>query len=480
MTNTPQERAGVYGRQSRNKSKSIAEQISAGKSVASENDWFLARTYQDGSSASRYARKGRDDWQRVLDDISGGELDILILWEASRGDRTLTTWSGLLDLCRERGVCLYIIADERLYDPRKARDWKTLATAGVDSAGESDLLSMRVLRGHAGAAAAGRPSHGRTPFGYVRRYNPANGELMGQEPDPDTAPIVREIFKRIAKGDAISNIVHDFNARQVPTSGAEKWYRVRVRDLAMNRAYMGDRIYNGTVSKGTWTPLVEAELFYAAQQVLSDPARVTTRPGRQKHLLTYLGPATPCGGQLTAVRGRYRCIEDGCITIVQEPTDQIVTAAIIGRLSKPDAYEALRLEDSESDRSVLDARNELATLRAQLDDWRRSAIEGKTSPESLAAIEAGLSAKIRDAQRRSEHSGIPPALRQFLDPEVDVAKRWESTPLPARRDIIRTLAEIRISPATVPGGAEYEEARLGMSRWVGDTKTWGEHWAELS
>lgn len=477
MTPTPQ-RAGVYGRQSRGKAKSIAEQMTAGAAVAAENGWILADTYQDGSSASRFARKNRENWQRVLDDITTGRLDILILWEASRGDRTLTTWSQLLDLCREKGVKFYITSDERLYDPRKAKDWKSLASAGVDSAGESDIISMRVLRGQAGAAKDGRPSHGRTPYGYRRIYDPTNGELVGQEPDPETAPVVREIFTRIAGGDAISTIVHDFNDRGVPTPGAVKWYRVRVRDIALNRAYAGEREYNGTFTKGSWTPLIEPELFYAAHSVLMDPARVTTRPGRQKHLLSYLGTCGPCGAALTAVRGRYKCIDNGCVTIVQEATDRLVTSAILGRLSRPDAYEALRQEGTESDRSVLAARNELATLRGQLDDWRRSAIEGRTTPESLAAIEAGLSAKIRDAQRRSEHSGIPPALRQFLDPGVDIAKRWKSTPLPAQRDIIRTLAEIRISPATLPGSPEFEEFRLGGSRWIGDDRTWADHWMQ--
>lgn len=475
MTPTPQ-RAGVYGRQSRGKAKSIAEQVTAGVAVASKEGWDVVDTYQDGSSASRYARKSRENWKRALGDITAGRLDILILWEASRGDRNNTTWNVLLDLCREKDVFIYVIEDERLYNVRNNRDWETLARSGITSAVESDKTSGRVKRGQSGAAKDGRPSHGRTPYGYRRTYDPASGELVGQEPDPETAPVVREIFRRIASGEAISTIVKDFNERQVPTTAkAVKWYRVRVRDIAMNRAYAGERVYNDKISKGIWPALVEPERFYTVRQILTDPARSTTRPGRQKHLLSYLG-TTPCGGQLTAVRSRYRCIEDGCITIVQEETDRIVTAAILGRIARPDTYEALRREGTESDRSVQDARNEVATLSAQLDDWRRSAIEGKTTPESLAAIEAGLSAKIREAQRRSEHSGISPALRQFLDPAQDVSTRWDSTPLPAKRDIIRALAEIRIGPASVPGSSEFEVARLGDSRWVGDPLTWGDHW----
>jgi site-specific DNA recombinase len=477
MTEMAQLLAGVYGRQSRNKAKSIAEQITAGIGVVAENGWQLANTYQDGSSASRYARQGRDDWQRVLDDIAAGRLTVLILWEASRGDRTLTTWSGLLDLCREHGVQIYVISDERLYDPRKPRDWKTLATAGVDSAGESDLISVRVRRGHAGAAAAGRPSHGRTPFGYVRRYDTHTGELVGQEVDPETAPIVREIFARIAKGEAVSAIAHDFNDRGVRTVGAVKWYRTRVRDIATNPAYLGRRVYNSEITDGMWPALVDADDWRTAQRILSDPARVTTRPGRAVHLLSYLGTCGPCGAALTAVRGRYRCLERGCVTIIQRETDDLVERMVFARARQADVYERLRQAGADTDKAASAAQDEVDALAARLEEWRLSGARGETSPASLAVIEADLSAQIRTAQRRVAVAQIPPELRLILEPGVDVRVRWDAAPMAARRRIVAYMATITVGPG-VPGSPTFDFWRLGGSRWAGDPQTWGEKWTE--
>lgn len=477
MTETAQLLAGVYGRQSRNKAKSIDEQLTAGQAVASENDWTVSDLYQDGSSASRFARKGRDDWDRVLADIGSGALHILILWEASRGDRTLTSWSQLLDLCRDKGVCIYIISDERLYDPRKARDWKSLAQSGVDSAGESDIISLRVRRGQPLAAAAGRPSHGRTPYGYTRRYDPGNGELVAQDIDPVTAPVVREIFTRIKKGEAISTIVDDFNERKLPTSGAPKWYRVRVRDIAMNRAYAGQRVYNGAVSDGIWPALVDDETFYAVQAVLTDPKRVTTRPGRAVHLLSYLGTAGPCGGQLTAVRGRYRCLDDGCVTIVQRETDGFVENMVLRKLRQPDVYEQLRQHGVEDDEDVVKARAEVARLGDVLNGWRLSAARHETTPASLAVIEADIAGQIRSAQRRAEAASVPPALRAILEPGVDVRVRWDDAPMAARRRVVAFMATVIVDRADVPGSRVFDFHRLVGSRWTGDSMTWGERWA---
>lgn len=478
MTELVRLRAGVYARQSRNKTKSIDEQLAAGTAVARENGWQLIEAYQDGSSASRYARQGRDDWERVLTDIAAGALDVLILWEASRGDRTLTTWSGLLDLCRERRVSIYIVADERIYDPRKHKDWKSLATAGVDSAGESDLLSVRVLRGQAGAAAAGRPSHGRTPYGYVRRFDPATGELVGQEPDPLRAPIVAEVFERLAKGDPMSAIVRDFDARGVPTSGgAKRWYRARLAVMAGNRAYLGERIYNGTVNEGSWPALVEPAVFHAVQRVLSDPARrSTTRPGRAVHLLSFLATCGPCGAALAHVQGRYRCERGGHVNIAQAAMDDFIEDMVFEKLEQPNVYEQLRQAGSADDRALLDAENEAARLDGQLKTWRLSAARGQTSPETMAVVEAELVPQIKAAQRRAAQAQIPPELRAILEPGADVRTRWKDAPVAARRRALAFMATIVVGRSTTPRSREFDHHRLGESRWAGDPQTWGEKW----
>lgn len=477
MVDTPlQTRAAVYGRQSRGKAKSILEQLTAGQTVIAEEGWVDAGSYSDGSSASRSARKERDDWQRVLDDIRDKQFDVLILWESSRGDRTPETWFAFLSLCRNNGVRIHVITHERTYDLARARDWKTLAEEGVANAYETELLSVRVRRGHAGAAAAGRPSHGRTPYGYRRVYDPATGELVGQEPDPERAAIVREIVEKAAKGVPILAIVRDLNERGVPTLNAKEWYPMRVRDIATNPAYIGTRVYNGRQYPGDWPPIVDPVVFWEAQRVLTDPARVTTRPGRQKHLLSYLA-TTPCGGEVCAARGRYRCFKDGCVTVLQAPVDDLVTQMIWGRLERKDAYTALRQKGAESDREVIAAQREIAELEGKLNEWRMSAARHETSPASLAVIEADLTRQIRAAERRAEHASIPPELRPFLEPGVDVRVRWDAAPLPARRQVIRALAEVVIGPASATGRRAFEPERLGMSRWVGDGRTWGEYWA---
>lgn len=470
-------RAGIYSRQSRDSTKSIDDQARENRAAVDEQGWQVAVEYSDGSSASRFARKARDEWQRVLADVAARAFDVLVLWESSRGDRTPETWLALLTTCRKRGVLIHVVTHHRTYDMRNPRDWRTLAEDGIDNAYESEKISLRVRRGLASAASAGRPTHGRCPDGYRRVYDERTGALIGQEIDPERAPIVRDIITRAAKGEPISTIVASLNARGVPTIGAERWYRVRVRDIAINPAYRAARMHNGEEHPAGWPALVDDATWYAAYRVLTDPRRVTTRPGRQVHLLTYLGTCEPCGAPLTAVRGRYRCWDNGCVTIVEAPTDRLVEDHILGRLSRPDVYESLRRAGADTDQQLVEARAEAARLRGQLAAWRLSAAKGKTSPESLAVIEADLTTQIRAADRHADRTSIPPALRQILKPGADVRTRWAGMPLPARRDVIRTLAVITVRPAVVPGGRLFDPQRLAGSRWAGDPATWGDHWA---
>jgi site-specific DNA recombinase len=482
VTPTAPERAGIYSRQSSGKEKSINDQTDENEAAALDCGWQVTARWKDGKSAWR-GRAPRDEWPLVLEAIEQRQIDVLILWEASRGDRNAETWLGLLRRCRDNKVRVHVTSEGYTYNVQRDRDWRHLAEQGLDSELESAKTSARVLRGQPGAAQAGHPSHGRTPFGYTRTRelitDPATGKrrmVVRQHIDPDTAPIVREIFERLEKNVPVGTIVRDLNKKATPTLTARKWYRARVTDLAKNPAYAGIRRYNGTTSAGDWPAIVEPEQFRAVQRVLNAPGRLIARPGRQLHLLSYLATCAACGSTLCHVRGRYKCIDKGCVTVVQTPADDLVRTHILARLEQPDVYEKLRRAGADSDRAVLDARNEIATLRERLDGFRDSARRGKTSPETLAVLEDGIGADIKAAQRRETAALVPPALRPFLEPGADVAQRWEAATLPARREVIRALAEIRVDRAASPGSRLFEPERLGRSRWIGDPLTWADHW----
>jgi hypothetical protein len=144
------------------------------------------------------------------------ELDVVMLWEASRGDRTLGTWIAFLDRCRELGVRIFDTSRGKMLDPGDARDYRGLAEDGVDAAYEADKSSMRTSRGLQSAAAEGRPT-GTVTYGYERVYHDWTGAFVAQREHPRHGPIVREIVRRLGAGEALTAVARDLTVRGVPT-----------------------------------------------------------------------------------------------------------------------------------------------------------------------------------------------------------------------------------------------------------------------
>lgn len=453
MSDQPQPlHAAVYARQSSGKTKSITDQDAACTADATAHGWQVVGHYQDTTSASRYATRARPGHEQLLADLAAARLGVVVIWEPSRGDRTLASWAAFLELCREHGVLIRVTDHARTYDMGEARDWRTLAEDGVDSGYESEKISRRTRRGVASAARNGRPPQGPCPYGYRRTYAPADGKLTGQEPDPVTAPVVRSIFADVARSVPISAITDRLNRDEVPPpgvrshrTGSKRWYRQRVRLIALNPAYAGLRKHNGTTWPGGWPPLVDPEVFYTAARMLGEPARfVTARPGRQRHLLTYL--ATCWRGHPLTARATYYVCNAGCVNVVRAQLDGLVEAAAVEALADPKVYQRLRRHGELSDREATAARNEVAQLRGRLADYRTRARAGKVDPDDFAEIAAGLRADIAAAQARGDRAGLPPALRPFLAPGADVEARWDAATVQARRDVIRVLMTVTVRP----------------------------------
>lgn len=445
--------AAIYTRQSRDKARSMDEQESECRAVCEREGWPVIKVYSDGISASRYAKRARPDWERLLADLAAGKFGVLVLWESSRGDRKLATWAALLDLCRERDVWIHIVTHGRTLDMANERDYRTLAEDGVDSAYESGKTSARVSRNMARAAAQGRP-HGPAPYGYRRVYDPVTRALTAQAPHPQEAAIVREIIERAGAGVPLIEICRDLNARGVPAPAGTVWHRPAVRRIAMRVAYIGQREHRGAAHQGTWEALVGEESFYAAQRVLTDPARKTTRPGRTKYLLSYIARCAACGSHLgvSIRRGvpNYSCSHT---SIRGSWLDEFIDRLVVAYLSQPDVHEGW-LAHLADDSDVVSARAELATLRTRLDGFYDAGARGELTPAALARVEAQLLPGIASAERKAQSAGVPPALRSLLEPGADMAAAWLRTPLPARREILRVLiARIAVAAPTKRGGA---------------------------
>ncbi|MGW1796852.1 recombinase family protein [Streptomyces sp. NPDC001984] len=352
--------------------------------------WTWGEPYKDTGSASKFARKARDDFEKLLSDLKTREFgrpgDVLVLWEISRLSRETGRGVEIIDLCESQGYLIHITSHERPpYNPRNYNDRHELISGIADAEKEARRLSARTLRGLNSAAREGRPQ-GTVPFGYARDYEVVDGRPrpVAQYPHPDEGPLIAELFARVAGvsdnrlgDDAVpllySRDAEDGHLPEPIYAIAKEWEkrgivsRERVvsgertpprpyspqnlRSMLLRPAYAGLRKHNGQivpVQWDGWTPVISRVLYDRVQKILSDPSRRTYTGAHIKHVLTMTIRCDVCGGTMAVMHRRkngekarlgYQCHPKGHVWVDKEEIDRI----IIGDLDRFDPETGERL-----------------------------------------------------------------------------------------------------------------------------------------
>lgn len=443
----PSEAAAVYARMSHVKGgESVEEQAEAGLADCAANGWAVYDLYAEKRSASRYETRERGEWARLLADLQAGSFTVVWLWESSRGDRKLTSWSRFLDTCRELKVSVRVHTHDRTYRPWIGRDWTTLADEGVRSATSSDEASRRVLRGIAGAARKGKP-HGTGKYGYERHYDPQTGKLAAVTALPAEAAVVTEITGRAA-AEPVLLITRDLNARGIPSPSGGTWHPSVVRGIALDRAYIGKRRHGTLEYDAIWPAIATPAQHQAAVARLSDPRRRSSHASAQKYLLSYLALCGTCGSPLQVKTPRprqpssiYKCAgPGGCVSCVREALDAYIREVIAGLHAASGGH----VPGGADEAGAQAARDEAGQLQARLDEHAAASI----SARSLAIIEGKLLPLIRAAGQKAARLSAPP-------PPFDPRDGWDA-PMWAQKAVVRAVLDtisgtIELHPAARAG-----------------------------
>ena len=468
--------AYVYGRSSNDPSKqgrSVADQLDDGVDLCASNGWPVAGLF-DGdidASASRWRRTERKDFAAMLEGIRAGKCRIVVAYEASRYYRDLQQYLDLRNSCMSAGVLLCY--GGTVYDLSAKEDRRITAQDAMDAEEEVDAIRKRILRGTRSSAKQGRP-HGRILYGYRREYDPATGDLLGQVPAPDTAPIVREAFERVASGEAVYAVMTDLNRRGIKARAGREWEDHNLYHLLRNPGYIGRRVHQGVdIGEAAWEPLISRELFDAVQRIVSDPSRRTSESPDVVHLLSGLVRCGTCGvGSLRVKankRGQdgYFCPDNHCVVMLKDKLDAYVTEGLLAWLGSPAAVAAFQPAPRDA---TAQREREVRAMRDQLDEARQAAAEfgpdgkPKLSVLSLAALEESLSPRIAELEERlrETQAGTPPVLRSLLSSE-DVEAVWSGMDLPRQRTVIRTVVRITLNQARARGVRRIEPGRVEMT-----------------
>jgi DNA invertase Pin-like site-specific DNA recombinase len=464
----------LYGRNSRDprkKGRSVGDQLHEGRTLADTFKWPVLEEFKDtGISATRHAKKVRDDFELMLDGIREQKVRLVVAYEASRYYRDLEAYVRLRNACHQAGVLLCY--NGQVYDLSKSADRKVTAQDAVQAESEGEDIRDRNLRTVRLTAERGGP-HGPLPDGYKRRYDPDTGELIGQYIDPERVDIIKGIWEHAAAGLSIASKRKELRARGILTHHGKPFQDAHIRYILRNPAYMGLRQFQGKIlGDALWDGMISEETFNTVQAILDEPGRAFSDETAPSHLLSGIGLCGEHGGIATLRphlnRGTpsLQCGEKFDTTIKEATLNAYVEEAIITYLASEKARAALHPQADDQEQRL--ALSRLTALNAQLNESRAAATRVgpnglmELSVASLSAIEASLLPQITAAEEAARPSNLPDFLLDLAgNPQAEAA--WYGLHITQRRFVLRKIVTVRLFKARVRGVRRIEPGRITLS-----------------
>ncbi|MGY6019523.1 recombinase family protein [Streptomyces spinosirectus] len=501
--------AYLYGRASRDPNKrgdSVEDQLGWGRGLCQTHNWPIVYEFKDtGLSASRHAKRARDDFEDLLEAIEDtparpGVTRIVVAYEASRYYRDLEAYVRLRAACLNAGVLLCYKGT--VYDLSRSDDRKATAQHAIDAEAEADDIRDRNLRTAKRTAAAGDP-HGRLLFGYARDYEVVNGQLrcVRQYEHPKTGKYVYQSLQHIDQGRSVASLIRWLNSQKdAARADGRPWNTRNVRLMLLNRAYLGERKNKGDWRTAAWPAIKGLEtpsgraLFNRVTAILTAPDRTMQRGSAPSHLLTRIALCGNCGDHAFLMQQpdrhgttRLRCAEKRDTNIREEVLDAFVEAAVMRWFSqKKAAMAALVPDDVDAEAKVEAAQRringyeeQLAEARSLAEEFNEATGRFRLSAASLASMESRLLPKLEQARKELQTTtGVSPLLLSLLnapDPYVVWNGASGADGLPAmpaltveqKREVIRSVVTVRLNKSRTPGLRTLEPGRITLS-FVGE------------
>ncbi|MDD5711007.1 MAG: recombinase family protein [Candidatus Colwellbacteria bacterium] len=276
---------------------SIDSQIKEMTEAAQREGLEIAEVRRESHSAKESGQ--RPVFQSVVDDIRGGKFNGLIAWDPSRISRNAGDLGRIVDLM-DQGL----LADIRTHGQRftNSPNEKFLLMILCSQAKlENDHKGENVKRGLRAKCAQGwRP--GVSPVGYVHDKYADKGSKRVLL-DSERAPIVKEMFEKVAYEDWSGRRIYDWLVweKDFRTKNNKRLALSLIYKILKDTYYYGAFEYpagGGVWYEGQHDPIITKELYLKAQANLQAPPR--RHPGTNDFAFTRLLYCGSCGSGICA------------------------------------------------------------------------------------------------------------------------------------------------------------------------------------
>jgi len=290
-------KAVIYARYSSDnqREESIEGQLRECSAFAERKGYTIVKTYADRAISGKKAYN-RPQFMQMIADSKQKLFDTVIVWKIDRFSRDKYDSAFYKNALKKNGVSV-ISAKEPIDDTPEGQLMESIFE-GFSVYYIKDL-SMKVSRGMTENVLNYKFNGGALTFGYLIDEN-KHFQL-----NPDTTPIVQDIFIRYAEGESARNILNSLIEQGVKNQRGKNLTYSFVTNILKNRRYLGEYRFKDTVVENAFTPLVTPEIFNKCQERLSankrNPAHF--KEVADKYILTGKIFCGHCGSTMSGVSG---------------------------------------------------------------------------------------------------------------------------------------------------------------------------------
>ena len=295
--------------------------------VSKERDGMVSPEVQRSAIADYCASRGYslEGWLEGLDEsgsrarsawwprleqataaVEAGQYDVLVVWKFSRTARHRLRWAVALDRVETAGGRMESATEQ--VDVTTSTGRFTRGMLAELNAFEAERIGEVWKEVHARRVASGKPSTGKPKWGYV--YDQA--EKL-HKPDPETGPVLAELYRRYVAGESFYALVRWLNAHGWTTLEGNPWGDVVLRRVLDSGFAAGLFIAQGELRQGVHEPLISLEVWQAYLDGRGRRRSAPSRRERSQYVLSGLVRCHRCGrpmvaGQFGEARQpKYRC-----------------------------------------------------------------------------------------------------------------------------------------------------------------------------
>jgi site-specific DNA recombinase len=421
----------------------------------------------DGRHELRTVRPG---FRSALAMLADGRADALIAYDLDRAVRDPRDLEDLIDVVeagRPRLPVESVTGSLRLANDADVTMARVMVAVGNKASRDT---ARRVARARLRQATAGEYGGGKRRYGFER-----DGTTIRE----DEAAEIRRAAEAILAGVSLRQVTASLRDRHVPTVTGAAWDATTLKDILMRPRNCGLMVHRPAGSERDGPPYSDDEIvgtapgepiisdssWRAVCAILNDPARRLGAGRVPRYLGSRIYFCGKCDDGTTLVTGRseaglgrhtrYTCSPDRQLNDLPSAerrwhlgraalmVDEFVEAALVARLSRPDAADLIPAEGEVDARAM---REEASSLRELLDDLARSFARRRIDRRQMEAGSAELRARLTEVDAALAVAAATSPLSGIAG-RPDAVEVWAALDVGRKRAMLRALADVTLLPA---------------------------------